>query len=185
MNSAIQSNRQQTASTVQNSEFVALYDEYARWLMLLLNNWSVPVHIAEDISQAVWLKVYRSLASFDGASPRGWLASIARNELASLHRTKKSQLLRQAVSTHRDDDTMEIPVPYSAVEVLEIDEQTQQLASCVEDLSDPHRQVVRQILSGIKYDTIAADLASTKNRIYKLFHEAKGRLKNCLEVHGW
>jgi DNA-directed RNA polymerase specialized sigma24 family protein len=94
-------------------------------------------------------------------------------------------LLRQAVSTHRDDGTMEIPVPYSAVEILEIDEQTQQLASCVEDLSDPHRQVVRQILSGIKYDTIAADLASTKNRIYKLFHEAKGRLKSCLEVHGW
>ncbi len=185
MNSAIQSNRQQTASTVQNTEFEAFYDEYARWLMLLLNNWSVPVHIAEDISQAVWLKVYRSLVSFDGASPRAWLASIARNELASLHRTKKSQLMRRAVSTNRDDGPLEIPVPYSAVEILETDEQTQQLGRCVETLTDPHGEVVKQVLSGNKYEVIATNLALAKNRIYKVFHEAKARLRSCLEVHGW
>ena len=185
MNSSVPAKQRTNEDLVPENCFDALYAEHGGWLMLILNNWGIPHHLAEDISQAVWIKVHRALASFDGQSPRAWLASIARNEIATTFRPKKEQLLRKAVSTTTPEGCIEIPCEMAPDDYLQSQEMRAQLIDCLGNLVEEHQSVVQGVLRGDDYDEIASHLQLSKPRLYKLFYEAKAKLKTCMEVHGW
>jgi RNA polymerase sigma-70 factor (ECF subfamily) len=73
---------------------------------------------AEDIASETWMKAMRNLPSFSGDEPsfRGWLAVIARNQLADVRR--RSTRRPEQLNAEIDDQSM-LPGPDTADLALE------------------------------------------------------------------
>ena len=79
-----------TAAQREPAHFDLLFDRYwdrvFRFCYVRLNDW----HLAEDVASQTFLQAMRALTTFDPAHPdksfRAWLFTIARHEVAGLHR---------------------------------------------------------------------------------------------------
>lgn len=149
---------------------------------------------AEDLTQEVFLKVYRNLDSFRlEASFDTWLFRIVSNVWKNAVRGQKT-IKRQAESVSLDElEGSGLESPGSAdpdgpqddpLERVLADERTQLLNDALQELPPRMRQVVFfRIGQGLSYREIADLMQVTAATVKTQLREARRRLKPLLEKH--
>lgn len=99
---------------------------------------------AEDLAQEVFLKVYRSLSTFQGNSQFStWLYRIAHNICVDRHRRRRAVVVPLTLSD--DGEERERPLPDSAPspeeQVLSMEQQAM-IQKCIEGLKPEYRSVI-------------------------------------------
>ena len=144
---------------------------------------------ADDIAQEALLKILASIDQFSGKSKFiTWSMTIAiRVGISDLRRKYHAE---QSLEYFRTDDggRIEISAEIASTESnvhtnREIGQLLQKLIDC--ELTEKQRIVVRSFLSDYSTDGIALALGLNRNAIYKLLHDARMKLKNGLESHGY
>ena len=139
----------------------------------------------EDVCQESIIKIMKNLDSFEGRSKfTTWAISIAiRSGISQLRRRHFKDVSLDAI-TNNNDMRIEIAVATEANPGHDIDKEVllNTLAELIEgELTDKQRTVVRALLGGMPVEEIALRTDSNRNAVYKLFHDAKLRLKKGFE----
>jgi RNA polymerase sigma factor (sigma-70 family) len=109
---------------------------------------------AEDVLQDVYVTVWHKAGSFDPgrASPITWLVAIARNR--AIDRLRASAV-RRRMEPIEAADVVSDPAP-AAGERLELAQQYQRLARCLQELESRHSAAIRAaFLDGATYEELA------------------------------
>ena len=139
----------------------------------------------EDMSQVATMRVLDNVESFEGRSKfTTWATSIAiRAAISELRRRHHKDVSLEAIA---GDESLRIDIPEdddggpaAAMEQREILKTLKNLIE--EDLTKKQRVVVQALLNGMPVEEIASRTDSNRNAIYKLYHDARVRLKSGLE----
>lgn len=133
---------------------------------------------AEEVLQDVYLTVWNKADRFDGdkASPITWLAVLARNK--SIDRLRR----QRAPTTTLDDAPDLADEGPSALEVLEQDEDSKRLESCLEELDQRQRTAIRAaFLDGATYPQLAEREQVPLGTMKSWIRRGLIRLRGCLE----
>ncbi|MBO0757792.1 MAG: sigma-70 family RNA polymerase sigma factor [Bradyrhizobiaceae bacterium] len=135
---------------------------------------------AEDVLQDVYLTVWRKAASFDPgrASPITWLVAIARNR--AIDRLRSSTAARRMEPIEAADAVSD-PAP-AAVERVELAQQHQRLARCLEELDARQSAAIRAaFLDGATYEVLAQRMSVPLGTMKSLIRRGLLKLRACLE----
>lgn len=138
-------------------------------------------HAAADIVNEVMLVVWRTAGRFKGGSKvRTWLLGIANNKALDV-------LRRRGKRSHEELDEEKLPEtsPASGERVVAAAQHRRYVRTCLEGLSDQHRQVVHlaffeELSYGEIADIVDCPAGTVKTRMY----HARISLKRCLERMG-
>lgn len=135
---------------------------------------------AEDITNDVFLEVWRNAATFEGrASVSTWMLSIARNKSISAMRRRTESAIDETMADGIADeaDTPEV--------VAAKHSKGEQLRRCIEKLSDDHREIVELVYYQEKSIQEVAEIAGIPEGTVKtrMFH-ARKRLGEILRQAG-
>jgi RNA polymerase sigma factor (sigma-70 family) len=154
--------------------FGHLYRRHARRLLTFLAA-RIPQCDLDDLHQDIWQRVWHHLpGQYRGGNFRAWLRQIARNALVDHARKRRPEQL---------PDERALPDPNAASPDTPLVEQERMvaLARCLEQLDAVASALVRARLGGEGYHEVCLRLKLTPARAHRLFHEAKGRLQDCVE----
>src|SRR5882724_8752345 len=135
---------------------------------------------AEDVLQDVYVTVWRKAASFDPgrASPITWMVAIARNR--AIDRLRASAISRRMEPIEAADAVID-PAP-AAVERVELAQQHQRLAGCLEELEARHSAAIRAaFLDGSTYEELAARMSVPLGTMKSWIRRGLLKLRACLE----
>jgi len=140
----------------------------------------------EDICQESLIRIMKNIDSFEGRSKfTTWAISIAiRVGISELRRRHHKDVSLDAI-TSGDDMKIELAVAEEGVAGAELDQRAilKTLSNLIEnELTNKQRTVVRALLGGMPVEEIARRTDSNRNAVYKLFHDAKLRLKSGFEA---
>jgi RNA polymerase sigma-70 factor, ECF subfamily len=158
----------------------AILPQYRRKVYSLA--WSIVKNpaAADDVAQDVFVKVWRSLASFDGrAKFSTWIYAITRNTAVSALRQQRPQ-----VSLQDDAVLAEAEVALAgASDSIEArgNVETRRLVAALAELPEKQRQAVMLFyLQERSYDEVAEMLAMPLGTVKTLLHRARARLEQSL-----
>lgn len=140
----------------------------------------------EDVCQESLIRIMKNIESFEGRSKfTTWALSIAiRVGISELRRRHYKDVSLDAI-TSGDDMKIELAVIEDDASGQAIDQKAilETLSRLIDDqLTDKQRTVVRALLGGMPVEEIARRTESNRNAVYKLFHDAKQRLKTGFEA---
>jgi RNA polymerase sigma-70 factor (ECF subfamily) len=133
---------------------------------------------AEDVLQEVYVTVWGKAGSFDErkASPVTWLAVIARNKAIDRLRLRRARTESLDAAQDVPDDSA------SALEVIERDQETRRLSSCLEELEERQQLSIRAaFLDGATYPQLAEREGVPLGTMKSWIRRGLLRLKGCLE----
>ena len=171
------------------SELLRRYHSHVeRVLYHLAPDWSDRA----DLSQEVWLRVYRSIARLkDPEKFRGWLSRIATNLFYDELRKRKRHRrpLSLDASKQLDGGTMEWEIPSDApgpAEELSAQEFYEQLQVAIADLPETFRTtIILREIEDLPYEQIAemtgVSLGTVKSRIARARQRLQGQLQGYLK----
>ena len=127
---------------------------------------------AEDVTQEVFIKVWRALPGFDGrAAMSTWIYTIARNASLSALRARRPQ------SSLSDPEVMEAVEANNPVPSADIIADRAAILRLVDQLPTKQRQVVMLFyMEGQSHEEVAAMLAMPIGTVKTLLHRARARL---------
>ena len=136
-------------------------------------------HDAEDLTQEVFVRVFRSLASYTPGTFEGWLHRITTNLFLDMARRRQrirfEGLGDQAVGLLRDDE----PTPAQAFDARHLDTDVQQ---ALEALAPEYRAaVVLCDIEGLSYEEIAATLGIKLGTVRSRIHRGRAQLRAALD----
>ncbi|TMK16944.1 MAG: sigma-70 family RNA polymerase sigma factor [Alphaproteobacteria bacterium] len=135
---------------------------------------------AEDVLQDVYVTVWRKAATFDPgrASPITWMVAIARNRAIDRLRARAAGGRLQPIEAA---DAVSDPAP-AAVERVELAQQHQRLARCLEELDARHASAIRAaFLDGATYEELAARMNVPLGTMKSWIRRGLLKLRACLE----
>jgi RNA polymerase sigma factor (sigma-70 family) len=135
---------------------------------------------AEDVLQDVYVTVWRKAAAFDPgrASPITWLVAIARNR--AIDRLRSSAVSRR-MEPIESADAVSDPSP-AALERVELAQQQQRLAGCLEELEARQATAIRTaFLDGATYEELAARMSVPLGTMKSWIRRGLLKLRACLE----
>jgi len=143
----------------------------------------------EDVCQESLIRIMKNIDSFEGRSKfTTWAISIAiRVGISELRRRHHKDVSLDAI-TSGDDMKIELAVAENDVSGDSMDQRAilETLSDLIENqLTDKQRTVVRALLGGMPVEEIARRTDSNRNAVYKLFHDAKQRLKSGFETSNY
>jgi RNA polymerase sigma-70 factor (ECF subfamily) len=133
---------------------------------------------AEDVLQEVYVTVWGKAGSFDErkASPVTWLAVIARNKAIDRLRLRRARTESLDAAQDVPDDSA------SALEVIERDQESRRLSSCLEELEERQQLSIRAaFLDGATYPQLAEREGVPLGTMKSWIRRGLLRLKGCLE----
>jgi RNA polymerase sigma-70 factor, ECF subfamily len=135
-------------------------------------------HDAEDLTQEVFVRVFRSLPSYTPGTFEGWLHRITTNLFLDMARRRQrirfEGLGDQAVGLLRDDE----PTPAQAFDARHLDTDVQQ---ALEALAPEYRAaVVLCDIEGLSYEEIAATLGVKLGTVRSRIHRGRAQLRAAL-----
>ena len=140
---------------------------------------------AEDVTQEVLVRLWRSHAKVDGSRLGAWLMRVTRNLCIDAVRARTRE--RALMAGERALRAIEASPaaarqPESAVELSELAERVKR---ALEVLAEPYRTVVvlREI-QGMSYDELSEALGMPLNTIKVYLHRARRRLRDELREAG-
>jgi RNA polymerase sigma-70 factor, ECF subfamily len=127
---------------------------------------------AEDVTQEVFIKVWRALPGFDGrASMSTWIYTIARNASLSALRARRPQ------SSLSDPQVMEAVDAINPVPPADVIVDRAALMRLVDQLPTKQRQVVMLFyMEAQSHEDVATMLAMPVGTVKTLLHRARARL---------
>ena len=127
---------------------------------------------AEDVTQEVFIKVWRALPGFDGrASASTWIYTIARNASLSALRARRPQ------SSLSDPEVMEAVESTNPVPSADISVERAALLRLVDQLPTKQRQVIMLFyMEAQSHEEVASMLAMPVGTVKTLLHRARARL---------
>jgi RNA polymerase sigma-70 factor (ECF subfamily) len=128
----------------------------------------------------VYVTVWRKAASFDPgrASPITWLVAIARNRAIDRLR---SNTARRHMEPIEAADAVSDPAS-AAVERIELAQQHQRLARCLEELDARHSAAIRAaFLDGATYEELAERMSVPLGTMKSWIRRGLLKLRTCLE----
>jgi RNA polymerase sigma-70 factor (ECF subfamily) len=135
---------------------------------------------AEDVLQDVYVTVWRKADSFDPgrASPITWMVAIARNRSIDRLRSRAAGGRLEPIEAA---DVVSDPAP-AALERVELAQQQQRLARCLEELEARHATAIRAaFLDGATYEQLAARMDVPLGTMKSWIRRALLKLRACLE----
>jgi RNA polymerase sigma-70 factor, ECF subfamily len=147
-----------------------------RFILLMTNS----KEEAEDLTQEVFIKAFKGLASYKGESSyKTWLYSIARNVTYDHYRKKRTINFLKEIA-HLD---CKEPVPE---EIVEMKEKTQVLYRAIMELKLPYREIIiLRKIKGYQISETAAILGWSDGKVKTTLHRALLALKNKLNQEEW
>jgi RNA polymerase sigma-70 factor (ECF subfamily) len=135
---------------------------------------------AEDVLQDVYVTVWRKAAGFDPdrASPITWLVAITRNR--AIDRLRASALMRR-MEPIESADAVSDPAPV-AVERVELAQQHERLANCLEELEARQSAAIRAaFLDGATYEELAQRMSVPLGTMKSWIRRGLLKLRTCLD----
>ena len=137
------------------------------------------MHDAEDLTQEVFVRVFRSLPSYTPGTFEGWLHRITTNLFLDMARRRQrirfEGLGDQAVGLLRDDE----PTPAQAFDARHLDTDVQQ---ALEALAPEYRAaVVLCDIEGLSYEEIATTLGVKLGTVRSRIHRGRAQLRAALD----
>jgi RNA polymerase sigma-70 factor (ECF subfamily) len=136
-------------------------------------------HDAEDLTQDVFIRVFRSLSSYSPGTFEGWLHRITTNLF--LDRARRKQRIR--FDSLADDAAERLqgrePSPAQAYDDRHLDADIQK---ALDSLAPEYRAaVVLCDIEGLSYEEIAATLNVKLGTVRSRIHRGRGQLREALE----
>lgn len=127
---------------------------------------------AEDVTQEVFIKVWRALPGFDGrASMSTWIYTIARNASLSALRARRPQ------SSLSDPEVMAAVESINPAPSADVIVDRAAILRLVDQLPMKQRQVIMLFyMEGQSHEEVAAMLAMPVGTVKTLLHRARARL---------
>lgn len=145
----------------------------------------------EGFVQDTLLKILENLDSFRGESRfTTWAQRIAVHEaFTELRRQRWENIsLEQLIARYEGDFTPSFltdsdPSPEERVTQRRLLDTVERLI--VEELSDRQRQaIIGVVFAGMPTEEVARRMGTNRNALYKLMHDARQRLKRCMQAEG-
>ena len=174
---------------IDKARFQKLYDEHHSGVKNYFRYKGFPMEDAEDLTQEVFLSVFKHRANFEGRSSfRGWLNIISantwKNKIRELHSLKRDALVvsldtAQVESEHLHEEPNHHPLQQT------IHHQHRELLwQAVSDLPETvHACVVLRVYDELSYQEIATVLQIHYETVKSRLHQAQGKLKQALSKH--
>jgi RNA polymerase sigma-70 factor, ECF subfamily len=135
--------------------------------------------LAEDLTQDVFLKTYRSLTSFDRSRRfASWILRIANNAALDAVRRRRSHPLVEG-------DPEDLPIPQAA-DPVEIADLGEALSGALDALRPEWRAaIVLRYQEGSSYEEIAEILGIPEGTAKTFVHRARKQMASALAAAGW
>jgi RNA polymerase sigma-70 factor (ECF subfamily) len=153
-------------------ELLALYGPHL--LLFTRKMMQSSPHLVEDLTQEIWLAIYKGLPRLlDAGKFRPWAFRIARDRIYREYRRRK--LAAQPL----EESHLEEMQPHDGDNIkMDVEE----LQRGLDALSPPHREVlVLCFFEELSYEEIAGITGSTLGTVRSRIHYAKRALKNALK----
>ena len=134
---------------------------------------------AEDVTQEVFIRLWKHRANIDEEQPLGWLLRVTRNASVDAIRRRKTYQRTVSVNTELVDFARgSQPLPDTNAESSDF---RQHLLDAVEQLAEPYRSIVilREIQE-LKYQEISDSLELPLSTVKVYLHRARKMLRNQL-----
>lgn len=133
---------------------------------------------AEEVLQEVYVTVWQKAGQFDErkATPITWLAVLARNKAIDRLRRRRvpTMAIDRAADVADDSDT--------ALEVIESAQERERLTTCMEELVERQRTMIRAaFLDGLTYTELAERESVPLGTMKSWIRRGLMRLRDCLE----
>ena len=139
---------------------------------------------AEDLSQEVFLKIFKGLSSFRGESSFStYIYRVAANTAIDALRRREAPTV--SLSTENEEgEEFELALPDAGplpVEILESRERRQAIRAAIDALPEHHRagDCARE-MDGMSYQDIAQAMGLTEGTVKSRINRARGRLRQLL-----
>lgn len=133
-----------------------------------------------DVTQEVFIKLYRFLSQFDDSKFTTWLYKITVNTASDYYRKAKREQARQQKLQQQST----IPVLTPEQQLLRFEED-QQLHNCLQQLDEKYRYpIILFYFHELTYEQIADVLSITLSTVKVRILRAKAQLKVLLETRG-
>jgi RNA polymerase sigma-70 factor, ECF subfamily len=135
---------------------------------------------AEDVTQEVFIKVWRALPGFDGrASLSTWIYTIARNASVSALRAQRPQ------SSLSEPEVMAAVEAIDPVPSADVTAERAAILRLVDQLPARQRQVIMLFyMEGQSHEEVATMLAMPVGTVKTLLHRARARLSGAAADRG-
>ena len=143
-------------------------------------------HLAEDVTQDVFMHVYRSLESYDPERElRPWVYTIATNKVRDHWRSRRHREAQQEVSAHGEDGEWEAAPPVSPgrgpAERVVAGELSEQVAEAIADMPEVMRTtLVLRYYEGLSFAEIGGMVDRNETAVRKRYSRALEELRNRL-----
>jgi RNA polymerase sigma factor (sigma-70 family) len=145
--------------------FQAFLDEHRTPVLAYLRAMVGPGD-ADDCFQETFMAALRSYETLDGANPRAWVMTIARNKAIDHHRAAG----RRAIP--KGDDLPEVPAPAKP-------EHDPELWAAVAELPERQREAVGlRFAADLKYREIARTMDTSEEAARRSVHEGLKKLRD-------
>jgi RNA polymerase sigma-70 factor (ECF subfamily) len=158
--------------------FEVYFDRVYGYLFRLVRN----EHLAEDLTQDVFLHVQRALHSYDPDRPvRPWLFTIATNKLRDHWRSRRHQELATDGSLDRDEAEEVVDLAPRAEAILSEAELHGELRRAVDELPDSMRTtVLLRVFEGLSFAEIGEVVGRNEVAVRKRYSRALEALRGVL-----
>lgn len=170
-----------------NSAFEALMEKHMGIIYNIALRMAANQDDAEDMTQEIMIKIFRSLGSFKGNSKFStWIYRVAVNTcLDELKKKKNKKYLSLDAEISGDDGENQIEIKDDSPSPEKLAEQNElrdMVAAAVKLLSDEHRAViVLRDIRGMSYSEIAGILGCSDGTVKSRISRARAQLKMILE----
>ena len=173
----------QRARSGDHGAFEVLVDRYSALLLRLIRQLVRDEHLVYDISQHVFLQLYRSLPTLRvGGTLTGWLCQVARHRCFDELRRKRPILFSEIVPSSEEDEFSHLLTlldpELRPEEQLEQDELRELLLEAIETLPLHYRTVVRlRYVGQLSFREIGQALGIPHSTAKTYFHRARKPLR--------
>lgn len=157
-------------SVASRDPFQAFLDEHRAPVLAFLRAMVGPVD-ADDCFQETFMAALRNYDSMNGANPRAWVMTIARNKAIDHHRARK----RRAVPNEDVREVAAPPQPEGAPELWE----------AVGELPDKQRTAVAlRFAADLRYREVASAMDTSEEAARRNVHEGLRKLRERIGKDG-
>ena len=143
----------------------------------------------ESTLSEVFLKVSKNLAAFEGRSKlTTWLWGVARNVVRERRRRRQNHMLRHSSG---EDAVDALPAPTATnpealmAEAEQSERKARLLARALQQLDEPHREVMAACIDGLDVSEVARLLGIKLKTAYARRQAGKQKLIRALRRLGW
>lgn len=163
----------------ETDAFEALYDRYHRLVYGVALRVLSDIAAAEDVAQAVFLKIWRNPAAFRDGNFGAWIARVARNRAVDVLRSRSLHAQREFPEALPVEDAIE----ETALARLDGERVRAALAQLPAELRDP---IELGFFGGVTHEQIARQtglpLGTVKTRIRTGLRRLRGVLEGAVSV---